>query len=67
MKLTYILQHLDNYSHFIKLYLLKNNSHVLPTFNQFKAEKEEQFENKMSRLRSDYGEEYISTELTVPQ
>lgn len=58
----YILTLIDDYTHMIIIYLLKNKSEVFEYFKQYEAFITNHFERKIGILRCDNGGEYTSKE-----
>ena len=50
---------IDDYSRFIRVCLLRNKDEAFDTFLSYKAEVENQLDNKIKRIRYDRGCEYI--------
>lgn len=60
----YLLTFIDDATRMVWVYFLKAKSEVLQTFNRFKNLVENQSNNKIKKLRTDRGSEYLSTEFT---
>lgn len=58
----YFVTFIDDFTHFVTVYLIKCKSEVFKCFKQYKAAAEVQFNNKISLLRMDNGGEYTSNE-----
>ncbi|KAH0813975.1 hypothetical protein GEV33_008816 [Tenebrio molitor] len=63
-KEQYILTFIDDYTHFVVVYLLETKSEVFNYFKQYKAMVNSHFERRISRLRCDNGREYLSNDIT---
>ncbi|KAK7287237.1 hypothetical protein RIF29_00393 [Crotalaria pallida] len=55
----YYVTFIDDFSRYVKVYLLKNKDEAFDMFLLYKAEVENQLEKKIKRVRSDRGGEYI--------
>ena len=51
---------IDDYSRYIRMYLLRNKDEAMDAFIKYKNEEENQLSKKIKRLRSDRGREYES-------
>ena len=60
----YFITFIDDCTQFCYVYLLKSKDEALHYFKIYKAEVENQLENKIKRLRSDHGGEYFSNEFS---
>jgi hypothetical protein len=60
----YILTFIDDYTHFVVVYLLETKSEVFKYFKQYEAMVNSHFERRISRLRCDNGREYLSNDMT---
>lgn len=57
----YFITFIDDYSRYISVYFLKAKSDALVVFKNYVMETERQTGNKLKRLRSDNGTEYVNT------
>jgi hypothetical protein len=55
---------IDDFTHFIVVYLLQEKSEAFQCFKSYKAMATAHFNNKLSRFRCDNGGEYVSKEMT---
>ena len=59
----YVLTFIDDYTHFVVVYLLNAKSEVFERFKEYEAMVNSHFERKISRFRCDNGREYLSSEM----
>jgi len=59
----YVLTFVDDYTHFCKVYLLKNKSEAFQYLKEYVSEAEAFFNIKAAKLRLDNGGEYVSLEM----
>lgn len=59
----YVLNFIDDFTHFTVAYALRYKSEVLKHFKMFKAMAESHFNQRVNRFRCDNGREYISNEI----
>jgi transposase InsO family protein len=60
----YFMTFIDDCTRFCYVYLLKTKDEALNYFKAYKAKVENQLERKITRLRSDRGGEYFSSEFS---
>lgn len=60
---NYFVTFIDDYTHFVVVYLLKNKSEVFEKFKAYYNYATNHFERKILKLRADNGGEYISKDL----
>lgn len=58
----YFVSFIDDYTHFIMVYLLKSKNEVFEKFKEYEAFSSAHFGQKLSRFRSDNGGEYYNKE-----
>jgi len=61
----YFVTFIDDFSRYTWVYFIKNKSEVFEKFKDFKAQAEKECGCSISRLRSDRGGEYMSTEFQL--
>jgi transposase InsO family protein len=61
----YFMTMIDDASRYCYVYLLKTKDDALNCFKTYKAEVENQLENKIKSFRSDRGDEYFSNEFNL--
>lgn len=59
----YFLTSLDNYTHFLVVYLLKRKSEVFDCLRQYVEEVEAKWNLEVSKIRSDNGKEYVNNNM----
>lgn len=64
IKKNYVLTFIDDYTHFVVVYLLEKKSETFKYFQEYDAMANSHFERRISRFRCDNGREYLSTEVT---
>jgi len=57
---NYFVTFIDDYSRYTKMYLIKHKDEAFDMFLSYKTEVENQLDNKIKRIRSDRGGEYVS-------
>lgn len=58
----YFVSFIDDFTHFVSIFLLKQKSEVLECFKKFKLQAETQFKSQIARLRVDNGGEHTSND-----
>lgn len=58
----YLVTFIDDYTHFVTVYMIEHKSDVLESFNDFNEKAQARFGKRISRLRCDNGGEYKSRE-----